>query len=80
MGKLIKLTVIVLAALFLTGCAGFSELVQDIQETDATTEIGAVNTLVKDVVDNPWDDIASIGLGYILALLRRKYKVYKGAK
>ena len=80
MRKFIILFVGLFVAFGLCGCASLGELAQDIQEIDATTEISAIDSLVKDVVDNPWDDIVSVGLGYLLALLRRKYKVYKGAR
>ena len=80
MRKFIVLFVGLFVVLNLCGCASLGEIAQDIQEIDATTEISAVDSLVKDVVDNPWDDIVSVGLGYILALLRRKYKVSKGAR
>lgn len=80
MRKFIKLTVVVLFVFSVSGCAGFSGLVQDVQETDATTEIAAVGTLIDDIVNQPWDNIATVGLGYGLALLRRWYKKKKGAK
>lgn len=80
MKKIIKLAGVALAVLFLTGCAGFSELVQDIQNVDASAEITAVSTLGREIVESPWDEIIFTGLGYALALLRRKYKKSKGAK
>lgn len=64
----------------LTGCASLGRLASDIQEIDATQEIGAVSTLTADVVNSPWDNIVQVGIGYLLALIRRKYKKSKGAK
>ena len=69
-----------LLALSLTGCASLGTLATDIKDLDATTEIAAISNLTDDFVKNPWDNILQIGLGYFLALLRRKYKVSKGAK
>ena len=80
MRKFLKLTVVVFGVFFVSGCAGLSQIAQDIQDVDATTEIAAVSTLVDDIVNQPWDNIATVGLGYGLALLRRWYKKKKGAK
>lgn len=80
MGKLSKFFGVLFVVLFLSGCASLGEIAQDIQEIDATPEIGAVATLTGDIVDAPWDNIVQVAIGYALALLRRKYKVSKGAK
>ena len=80
MRRLLSLSVVLFACLLLTGCASLGGIVEDVQEIDATTEIGAVSTLTDDILNSPWDNIVQIGIGYALALLRRKYKVSKGAK
>ena len=79
MQKLFGLFGVFLIVLFLAGCASLGELAQNIQEVDATPEIAAVGTLLDDLVNQPWDNIATVGLGYGLALLRRWYKKKKGA-
>ena len=80
MRRSFTLFIILLAIPFIAGCASLGELAQGIQEVDATTEIAAVSTLIDDIVNQPWDNIATVGLGYGLALLRRWYKKKKGAK
>lgn len=80
MRKFCKLFGVLFVALFLTGCASLGELAQGIQTIDPTAEIAAVSTLTADFVDQPWDNIIQIALGYGLALLRRMYKKKKGAR
>lgn len=80
MRKFIVLFVVCFIALGLAGCASLGEIAQDIQEVDATTEIAAVGTLLDDLIDTPWDNALFVGLGYLAALIRRKYKVSKGAR
>lgn len=62
------------------GCATLSDIAKEIPGTDPTAEIGAVTTLIDDVVKQPWDNILQIGLGYALALLSQWYKKKQGAK
>ncbi len=80
MGKYIKLSCILLLALLLSGCASLGELAQELQAVDPSAEIAAVSALTDDFVNQPWDNILQVGLGYALALLRRMYKKKKGAK
>jgi len=79
MRKLFVLFGVFFVVLSLVGCASLGELATDIQEIDATTEVAAISSVTNDILDNPWDDIAAVGLGYALALLRRWYKKSKGA-
>jgi len=80
MRRSFTLFIILLAIPFIAGCASLGELAQDIQEVNATTEIAAVTSLTDDIVNQPWDNIVQVGIGYGLALLRRWYKKKKGAK
>jgi len=80
MRKLLSFSVVLLASLLLVGCASLEKIVEDVQEIDATTEIDAVSTLTGDILDNPWDNIVQVGIGYALALLRRKYKISRGMR
>lgn len=80
MKKFLKVTVVAFGIIFLNGCASLGKVAQEIQEIDASKEIAAVSTLAGDFVNQPWDNILQVGVGYALALLRRKYKKSKGAK
>ena len=80
MKNFLKITVVTFGIILLTGCAGLRGILQDIESTDASTEINAISTLTNDVVNQPWDNIVQVGLGYALALLRGYYKKKKGAK
>ena len=80
MKKLFCLSVLFLACLLLAGCASLEKIATEVSEIDATKEISAVTSVTDDILNSPWDNLLQVGLGYALALLRRKYKIFKGAK
>lgn len=80
MRKLFVLSAVFFVVLSLAGCASLGKLATEIQEIDATQEISDVSSALGGIIDKPWDEMAFTGLGYILALLRRRYKISKGAK
>lgn len=80
MRKLFVLFGVFFVVLSFAGCASLGRLATELQEIDASQEISAISSVANDIIDKPWDDIISVGIGYALALLRRKYKISKGAK
>ena len=80
MRNFIVFFIVVFLAASLTGCASLTRMATDIKAMDATEEVAIATALTQDLVETPWDNIVQIAIGYGLALLRRKYKVSKGAK
>jgi len=80
MQKLLMFSFLVLAIAFVSGCATLGEIAAEIPSMDASAEVAAVSTLTSDIVNQPWDNLLQVGLGYVLALLRIMYKKKKGMK
>lgn len=74
------LPILLLLIISLTGCASLGEIISDIPATDASAEIGAVETIAGGYLKEPYDTGITIAIGYALALLRRWYKKKQGAK
>ena len=74
---------IIVTAIFLsTGCATLGMLADEarqIKQEEVAPQIESVGILIEDLVPAPYRIPASIGLGYLLALIRRIYKRKKGS-
>jgi hypothetical protein len=75
-----KKILLALPIILLCGCATLGEL-QDIHRTGEAKEyISASGVILDDFVKNPYDTMGAVGMGYLLALLRRWYKKKMGSK
>lgn len=79
--------VLILAAMLMIismcGCATLKEVAEEasqIKSEEVTPQANAAGVLLDTFVPQPYRIPASMGIGYILALLRRMYKKKQGAK
>ena len=75
--------IIFLSIILISGCATMRQLGEDIKninkEGGATTEIELINNTVGTMIPEPYRIPASIGIGYLICLIRRIYKRKKGS-
>lgn len=76
--RMSTLLVLVVALVFLAGCAAFKTTVKDIKNDPGTfvSEAGEVTTAVNNLSPVP-TGAAGVAVGYVIAFLRRMYVNYK---
>lgn len=78
-----KRYILIFALVLFTGCATLGMLAEEAKQItteEVRPQIESIGVLIDGLIPGPYKMPAAIGVGYLLALVRRIYKKKKGSK